>query len=311
LSQLAKVDAECFEEPLSAEKWKSLLHWLRNGVQRGLLACPVSQFQIQEVLLASNLLDRITRVQLELSDRHYFREWEDILVHQTAIELLRYLEKPENIDPTWTPFVSGLLSFVLPQETIHAKMSAWRFCEELRDARQEIPDRTYAEQYKAERTGFLQESFLQPLRQILGLDTYHKSPDPIKDLLDTGLFGKLLREARIPIEKLSAEEFARLLCFFESDLVDRVPFIQIGCPIHASLMVHEKRRSPKVGDFIDIPSIASTLPYCEIITTDVNMRQHIVNRLHLDEKYQVGVFSATDESLDSLISLITNVLKQG
>lgn len=308
LSNAAKADAGELGTGLDAQKWRRLLECLREGVQRDILVCPASEIQIQESLLAPHLCYQFTRIQIELSGGYYFRAFEDILIHQTATELLKYLGRPEDINSAWFPFVRLPPGIVPPEETLRVKQNMLRFAENLR--KQEIPCRTFAEQYEAERISFLQETFLQPLRQILGIDTYHKSSDAIKDLLHTGLFAKLLREAKISAQEFLTRESSKVLHFFESDLVDRVPYIHILCSINASSMVHERERRPKKGDLFDIEAVACALPYCTIVTTDKNMKKHIVDRLCFDNKYRAGVFSVRREDLDALVSTLSNILKQ-
>ena len=75
-------------------------------------------------------------------------------------------------------------------------------------------------------------------------------------------------------------------------------------------MVHERERKPKRGDLFDIEAVACALPYCTIVTTDKNMKKHIVDRLQFDNKYKAGVFSPVCEDLDALVSTLSNILKQ-
>ena len=298
LSQFAKVEIGKLGVSSLAEKWRELLERLRQEVQRGTLICPSSQFSLQEALLSPQILPQFCRIRSELSKGYSFKDWKDILVHQTANQVLIYLGRPQDINLGWNVLTRQALNIVPPWATRIAKKDVLQFLEELRKG--EAAKRSYAGQYEAERITLLQESFLQPLRQLQGLDTYYKSSDPVRDFLHSGFFGMLRGEANI-----SNSELPKVLAFFESNLVDQIPYIYIFCSINTSLKIYEQARMPKIGDWLDVSALACAIPYCDIVTTDKNMKTHIVNRLQLRDR--ADIFTPTAKGLDALLERLSTI----
>lgn len=292
LSQFAKVE---MGEPAIpyAEKWVSLLAYLHQQVERGVLICPVSQFPLQEALLSPKLAPHFHRIQSELSKGYFFKDWMDILVHQTANQVLIYLGRPQDINLGWDALTRENPGSPPPQFTRNAKEEVKQYAERLR--KEKAPKESYAEQYEAERASLICETFLQPIRQLQGLPTYRKPPDPVIELY-TGFYGRLIGEANV-----LPYEVSRVLEFFSnSDLLDQIPFIHIFCSIYASLRFYEQKRKSKKGDWLDVAALASALPYCSLVTTDKSMT-YIVNRLHLDTKYGTEIFTPTTKGIDDLL----------
>lgn len=86
-----------------------------------------------------------------------------------------------------------------------------------------------------------------------------------------------------------------------------VPYIHIFASIYVSLRFHDQARKPKKGDWLDVAALACTIPYCAIVTTDNNMKTHMVDRLQLDIKYGNRIFSATTEDLDSFMEFLSSI----
>ncbi len=286
LSQLTKAAREIAGASFNSDKWINLLTLLRQGVNRGILLCPASQFQTQEAMLAEGLLQEFVSLQLELSGGYYFKKWEDILVHQVTNQVLIYLKRPQDIDLGWKILTKKCPPLIDKSTTEIMKSNMAVFAEIMKS--QSIPEASYLKQYEAAKISFLHNSFLQPIRQILGLLTYSGSPNLI-------LLGMLKDEAKIP-----NSEFMSALHFFDSPLVDRVPFINIFCSIFASLRFHEQKRNYSGSELWDVIALACAIPYCKIITTDTNMKNNIVGRLHLNKKYGVSVYAPTSKDLDIL-----------
>jgi hypothetical protein len=295
LSEFAKVEMGVSSH---AEKWETLLSRLRQGVQLGNLICPASQFQTQEALLARNInIFEFTLSQLELSKGYFFRDWQDILVHQTANQVLIYLGRPQDIDLGWNILTTKLPPVIAPHFTMKSKRAVKEYAEVLQ--KRGSVKSSFAEEYEWQKVGVICETFLQPLRQLLGLDTYRKSPDPVIDLY-TGYFGMLIREANI-----SENELPKVLDFFEPESVDRIPYVHICASIYASLRFYEQARKPQSGDWLDVATLACAIPYCDIVTTDTNMKTHIVKRLHLDTKYGAHIFTPTAKDIDAFLERLS------
>jgi len=161
-----------------------------------------------------------------------------------------------------------------------------------------VPESSYARQYDAEKASFLQNSFLQPIRQLLGLPTYSNSFDP-------ELLTMLMREA-----KITENELQNALQFFDSPSVDLVPFIHIFCSIFASLRFHEPNRNYTGNEREDAVALACAITYCQIVTTDANMKTNVGDRLHFDEKYTVSVFVPREDNLDALDRVLSDQLSK-
>lgn len=292
LSQLSKEARNAEQGVTGTEKWASLLNMLRRGVNSGLLICPASQFQTQEAMLAEGLLKNFTSLQLELSQGQYFREWQEILAHQTADELLRYLGRPQNIDSSWEPFTRNPPNVADAFTTRKMKGDMAEFARLMQT--HSVSESLYAEHYGAEKASFLQNSFLQPIRQLLGLPTYSKP-------FDAKLLLMLMQEA-----KIAESELSRALQFFDSSSVDLVPFIHIFCSIFASLRFHEPNRNYKGNEREDAVALACAIPYCQIVTTDANMKTNVKDRLHFDKKYGASIFVPREDDLDFLSRVLSH-----
>ena len=286
LSELSKTACDKKQEARGIEKWRAILNVLYQETKNGSLTCPASQFQTQEAMLAEGLQKEFVSLQQALSLGLYFMEWQEILVHQTADELLRYLGRPQDIDSSWSPFTKKSPNVVTALTTRKMKSDMAKFAQSM--GAHPVPEMSYAEHYGAEKTSFLQNSFLQPIRQLLRLPTYAKS-------FDGTLLVMLMAEASI-----TENELQRALQFFDSPSVDSVPFIHIFCSIFASLRFHESNRNYTGNEREDAVALACAIPYCQIVTTDANMKTNVKDRLHFDEKYGASFFVPRKDDLDTL-----------
>jgi hypothetical protein len=288
LSQLSKAASNTKQKVAGTDKWGVLLNVLRQGVYNASCICPASQFQTQEVMLAKGLQKAFLSLQYELCHGRYFREWQEILVHQTADELLRYLGRPQDIDPSWEPFTENPPNVVDDFTTNKMKSDMAKFAQLM-----QAPESLYAKEYDAQKASFLQNSFLQPIRQLLGLPTYSNS-------FDFELLAMLMREAQV-----KENELQKALQFFDSASVDSVPLIHIFCSIFASLRFHESNRNYTGNEREDTIALACVIPYCQIVTTDANMKTNVVDRLHFDKKYTMSVFVPRKDNLDALAHVLS------
>ena len=290
LSQFANVEMGKPGVP-SAEKWVSLLACLRQQVERGLLICPASQFQLQEAQLRPDLLRHFRRIQSELSKGYFLKDYQVILVHQTANQVLIYLKRPQNINLGWSALTREEPPVIPAEYTRDAKQYVKQHAEQLGPSKM-----SFSDQYQRERDQFLHmATFLQPIRRVLRFPVAREGLD--------SSFAMLVREANI-----SWDEVPRVLeFFFSSGLREQIPFVQIYCSIIASLRVDEPTREPQDGDWLDAAILASTIPYCDIVTTDKNMKTRIVDRRKLDVKYGTRIFSATPKDLGNLAELLPTV----
>lgn len=297
LSQFTKVEARKLGASANAHKWRALLACLRREVQRGNLICPASDIQVQEALLRPELWPHFGRIQSELSKGYHFKNWMDILVHQAANQVMTYLRRPQDINLGWSALTGQAPPVVQPEVTKNLKVYFVKYGQAYRD--QAVPARSFAEQYEQEKRAFIHASFLKPVRQLQALPTDGPFPDTTVPML---MLTMLKEQASI-----ASSEWPRVVHFFESDLVDRIPFIRTFCSIYASLIAHESQRKLKEGDLLDVAALASVLPYCSIVTTDTNMKTHIVKRLHLDTHFGADVFAPTAEDTNAFLQGICTI----
>lgn len=296
LSQFVKETKNTKQGIIGNGKLASLLDMLYRGVDSGLLICPTSQFQTQEAMLAEGLLEKFICLQHELSQGLYFREWKEILVHQTADGLLRYLGRPESIDSNWCPFTQNPHNVIDPLTTNKMKADMVKFAQLMQT--HSVPESSYDREYDAQKTSFLQNSFFHPIRQhqLLGSSTYSRSAN-------SEFHTMLIREA-----KITKDELPKVDRFFDSSSVDSIPFIHIFCSIFASLRFHEKNRNYKGNEELDAVALACGIPYCQIVTTDINMKINVVDRLHFDQKYGVLIFTLRVGDIDALDRVLSDQL---
>lgn len=281
LSQLTKAAREISGVSFNSEKWVNLLTLLRQGVKRGIFLCPASQFQTQEAMLAEDLFKEFTSLQLELCGGCYFKKWEDILVHQVASQALIYFGRPHDIDLGWSVFTGEPPPIADPLATAIAKSNMTQYAELARLLREKFGRReSFKEHYEAEKKDLLQATFLNPYSDLLGM---------------------LISEV-----KIRKEEIPRLFSFLDHKSIDRVPFINVFCSLWASTIVHEPRRKYKRGDLLDIAPLACVIRYCQMITTDTNMK-NFIERLHFNDKYGLSVYAPTIKDLEDFGKVLSGL----
>lgn len=281
LSELTKAGRTTTASSRSGDKWRALLTVLFRKAKREVLVCPGSEFQIQEAQCAEGLLHEYTSLQRELSRDMYFKRWDDILVNQVANQALIHLGRLQDIDPKWSAFTSQPPQPVMePKETKRMKQNVTGYAEFVKPLREKYGRKMpYKGHHKDEKKDFLGEAFLSQNSHLTAM------------LLDrTGV-----REEEIP----------RLLLFLGDESNDFGSFIDIFCSLWASTYIHEPERKPQLGDSLDIVALACVIPYCQIITTDTNMK-NMIKRLKFEEKYGIEVYSPTDRDLAALIEKLSS-----
>ena len=178
ISQFAKIELGIARVQNSASL-QLLLHKLRDGVRSGRIMCPVSEFlleELHELEPANELVSQCETIVSELSQGYFLRYWEEVMVHETAVQLLKYLNRPLDIDLNWSPFTKITPITSHPPSAGHFKKDFMRGGDLLRA--EKAPKRSLIEQYQAEKIAFLQESFLHPIRKSKGLPTLSDNFNP-------------------------------------------------------------------------------------------------------------------------------------
>jgi hypothetical protein len=282
--------------------WGDLLALIRRGVKKGSLLCPASQFQTQEALLAPNLLDGFKKLQLELSKGLFFKHWEDILVHQAANHLLMYMKRERDIKLGWRAFHEQVPPIIEPETTLQSKLEIEEFAR--KKEKEDSIRRYFIEQYIAERNNLLRQTFLLPVYIIKGLPVYpDRPPGSPEEIFFTSLLAKVMVEADIPLDQ--TEE---AISFFNTNLVDRIPFIRIHSSLYASIRLTRKYRK---GDWLDIAPMACVIPYCSIVTTDGDMKRRIQDRLNFfSQEYIVDIYTPSPNDIPVFIQNLQQYSEQ-
>lgn len=294
LSNFAKLEEG--REFANADMLRLLLGKLRHGVKAGSLICPASEFQLMEVTRSPDLSSSVCRVQQELSRGYYMKPWWEIYIHQTASSLLTYLERQRDIDVSWLFFTTDSPEVPLINEIEDAVRNAEQFLQTMNP-----PYETFVEQYAEEKMDLIRNTFLVNMSLRSG---YEGLPPQSLSNLQKFLF-MLLVECRILEPELPTilPEVCKFL--LNSYYLDNIPYINVFCSLWASILVNERGRKPQSGDLIDISSLACALYNCNIVTTDANMKNHVVNRLGLGDKWNSRVFTQSTEDINKLINVIS------
>jgi hypothetical protein len=303
LSQFSELESGKLRKAGDTRIWEDLLALLRHGVKKGALLCPASQFQTQEALLAPNLLDGFKKLQLELSKGLFFKHWEDILVHQAANHLLIYMKRERDIKLGWRAFHEQIPPIIEPEATLRSKLEIAEFAR--KKEREDSAHRSFTEQYIAERNNLLRQTFLLPIYVIKGLPVYNKPSGSLDEIFFKSLLARVMVEADIPLDLDQIEE---TISFFNTDLVDRIPFIRIHSSLYASVRLTRKYRK---GDWLDIAPMACVIPYCSIVTTDGDMKRRIQDLLNFfSREYIVDIYTPSPNDLPAFIQNLKQYYEQ-
>jgi hypothetical protein len=302
ISELSKADIG-FEDTPNYNLLSELLSIIRKGVHSTLIKCVTSQLSLSEIQsLASSpdLLKHANSLIHELCSGYYIKPWEDILVHQTAVEFVKYLEIHRDISINWTAFTHKNPDTIPTTSVQNAKNTFRSGIGEILSGRSS--EDSFIRVYEIERKAIINETFRRPVLECLGIPTYGQKFDRRGK---SSFLSQLLKAARISIDDF---DLVKLLAFLESPSIDAIDYIHIFCSINASIRVYEKSRHYQRSDLFDLPILASAIPYCNIISTDKNMKSHVCNRLHFDSKYDVNFFSLSAPDLQALTKKIQNLL---
>lgn len=303
LSQFSKLVQGNLRAATDNQIWEELLTRLRQGVQKGALLCPASQFQTQEALLAPSLFSEFTNLQLELSKGLFFKDWQNILVHQCANQLLIYLNRAKEIELDWKCFTEEVPPIIIPKATVKSKLKISLFAKEKQE--EGTLGRSFDEQYMAEKANLLRETFLQPYCYLKGAPTLSNHSGTFEEIYKDSFLAKVIDEAKIPLDKTTETVNA-----FGTDLVDRIPFIRIFCSLWASIRIYEGTRNPKEGDWLDI-AMACVIPYCSLVTTDGDMKNRIIDRLnYFDKNHVMEIYTPSPKELPAFIGRLSQCCGQ-
>lgn len=299
-----------------AKFWRLLFDELKKAVLSNKITCPKLDLQEAEAMFDSRLEEPITEVIDELSWGLEFRLWRSILDCQIEDAARQFLGKPiEERIPCAIAFESD------PQAPVESRMTI-----DIGGTKTRVNVHLSLPSEVAEQDRKLKEEYEDIAQELL--NKYRDNPLGWSQLLEQskkstvdGYIGEYSQQSiakRLaedsPWSQLSASsDYARLVNFWSrlnligidtgnkdavmrfansSDLLDS-PFIDIFSSIYAVIAAYFPERKSRASDMYDATIMATTLPYCDIITTDKFMKEILVNILKFDKEYEVKVFSAT------------------
>jgi len=249
-----------------------------------------------EVARVPELSSSVQRIQQELSKGYYMKPWWEIYFHQTASRVLLHLGKERNIDFSWLFYTMECPEVPQINEIENAIREAEEFLKTYRPRFD-----TFSKQYEAEKTDLINKTFLfnpsrsgscesVPLQSVSNLCKF------LPQLLMICQISEKEEEVLLP----KVHEFLS-----NPEYLDSVPCINVFCSLWASLVVNERNREWQSGDLLDAFSLACAIYNCSLVTTDANMKNHIVSRLRLGDKWGSQIFSQSTEDIEKLMKVIS------
>lgn len=306
ISAIAKVKLRQIKD----ERFSELYERLTTLLDDQKVIVPDSNFHHIESAWASKVLEtKALEILKNLSRGVSVRDWRDILDMQLGRAVDRFFgekaapfcreeafyETPQKLstglyfDCTVTTKIKELFTLSLKRRKALRK-------EFLGESPKQLPRETlkfFKTKRDNERRALVSDYFKQPcLKGHLSnyiIDAYRINSDSKKIL-------ERYREA-----DLNFNYFGE---FVDSSELRGVPLVDIVSSLNAAIIAYEGARRPQPGDFYDVLIVATILPYCDVLATDNFMKSLIVDRLELDEKYSVEVFSQKNDPVDKLLGYL-------
>ena len=319
LSNMAKARIGSIEDEDQAKFWYSLFNDLKKAVLTDKIACPESEFQRHEASYDRRLEGPIRKVIDELSWGLKFHTSTTIMESQIYDAAKRFLSREVEERESWTkafrtnPHAAAESRMIdllgakgrinvhisYPDEIIkHDRRLKAEFAnDKILPVKYQSNYSDWSELLRREKISLICSiSGLSILDSDYQLWLEQKRRDyPQIDkfivnerIADIERFYKRLSE--IGIDTANTTMVADFLI---SEELLSIPYIDIFSSINAVKIMHYPNRKRRHSDFYDIPVLATILPYCDIVTTDIFMKEILIKRLNFDDKYNVKIFSAT------------------
>ncbi len=318
LSNMAKARLGHVLEEYDCQFWDSLFNEVQEAVLADKVACPGLEFQLDEADFDSRIEPAVWEILCELSLGLKFNPWETIRQLQIEDATFEFMGKkiPER-EPWAVAFKSD------PQEAVARRMqNLGRIRVHLAPSGEIVQhDRQVKKKGRDARKDLLRlpadASFHKELlTQKLGLVSHILGSDNIRinkklwqsnDTMDKlrGLSNiRKLKEFWSRLEQICITN-AKLGDFLSSDELLNTAYVDIFSSISTAIFKHYKARPPKGSDSYDIGTLATVLPYCDVITTDKFMKNVLVGeQLRFDKKYKCKVFSCSKTDRQAFRELI-------
>ena len=307
LSNLAKARSNYSPEDHDSQFWSLLFDDIREAVLADRVACPELDLQRDEASFDSRIEPVVWEILGELSLWLEFRPSERIMQQQIEDAAFRFMGKELPERESWVvAFRSD------PQEAVARRMQAlgpvkvhlsWsprivehdrRVREKGRDTREgllKLPAHaSFRKELLAQKVGLVDHILGRANMQMI-LEQW-QSDQPRDRAIGLDNFSKL-KERWTRLRQMGLVDVSEAVRFLNSDELLNAPYVDIFSSISAVIFKNYKDRTPKGSDSYDLKTLATVLPYCDIVTTDGFMKQVLVEELHFDRKYTCRVFSCS------------------
>jgi hypothetical protein len=281
LSNMAKARIESIEDESQAKFWGSLFYDLKKATLADKIACPASEFQTTEAMYDKRLEEPVRQVIDELSWGLKFRQRDDILETLISGAASSFLGKNGGIKETWaTVFESD------PQAPTRSRMQDIGGIAGQKNVHISLPD------WVVEHDRQLKNKYVK------GEELFAKTGNVCRDWDDEVLAQKMSlidswrKQGKIGI--INGSDIDTSTKFLESEELLNIPYMDISSSINTAISKCYPERKDKGSDLYDVITLATVLPYCDVVTTDSFMKETLVKILHFDDKYEVMIFSATE-----------------
>jgi hypothetical protein len=261
--------------------WHSLFDELKTAVLADKIACPASEFHTTEAMYDRRLEEPIRQVIDELSWGLEFHQRDDILETQISSAALIFLGKNEGNKETWaTAFESD------PHAPVQSRM------QNILGGKGRINVHIPFSDKVVEHDRQLKNKYVR------GEEFFAKHGDVCSDWDEEvsaqkmSLIDSWRKQGKIGI---NYPDHATATKFLKSEELLNSPYINISSSINTARAKHYPNRRNKGSDLYDVITLATVLPYCDVVTTDSFMKEILVKILHFDDKYKAKIFSATEQ----------------
>jgi hypothetical protein len=325
LSNMAKAQLGSLTDQYECEFWLSLLEELKDKVLADRIACPEFAFQREEASFDTRIDETVGRIIDELSRGLKFNTWKEILNLQIEDAAFKFLGKAPPQRETWEiAFPSN------PQASLKSRMPGGyprpNWGADVYPALQNgiVEDKrqqkamwvTFAEKTLGPYTCHnwdetLQRDKLYSVDCILGHEAWRyaerlRSSGFLEDRLiaAANMQEMILREERLLEIGINDDNF---IDFLKSDELLDSAFIDIHSSIRTAAAMYFPKRKQLGSDLRDPVILAVVMPYSDVVTTDRFMKELLVARLNLDEKYDCAIFSANKRDRSAFRDLIRSL----
>lgn len=312
LSNMAKARCGLVNDTEQATFWSSFFNDLKQAVLSDKIACPELEFQRHEAMYDRRLEEPVRNVIDELSWGLSFLQSDYILQLQIDEAAMSFLGKPRSVEQPWSKVfqsdpqapvesrmqdILGIKSRInvhltLSDEVVkHDRELKRQFAKGAQLLKHDTSGWDWSDVVKSEKLSFI---FV-----IFGLQTQYpiyqqlRSGLPLEEFIAAARLTELNKHwARLCEIGIDIRDTNLAAQFLTSDELLNAPYIDIYCSINAAKIMYYPTRIERESDFYDIPILATTLPYCDVVTTDAFMKHLVVDILQFDDKYEAQLFCA-------------------